>query len=99
MSDLDSEEIDFISTEDQQTSKEIRSPAFGRANSPEEPPQRQRVVPTGTLEETTQTSTRQLFKEELQEQKQQEEQQEVSQQQGTDSRSEQQETSTMAGQQ
>ena len=49
MSDSDSEEIDFLSTEDQQTSEEIRSPAFGRANPPEEPPQHQRVVPTGTL--------------------------------------------------
>ena len=76
MSDSDSEEIDFLSTEDQQESKEIRSPAFGRANPPEEPPQRQRVAPTGTIEETTQTAARQLFEEELQEQNQQE--QEVS---------------------
>ena len=46
MSDSDSEEIDFLSTEDQQESEEICSPAFGRVNPPEEPPQRQRVVPT-----------------------------------------------------
>ena len=60
---------------------------------------RQRVVQTGIPDEATQTAARQLFEEELQEQKQQEEQQEVSQQQGTDSRSEQQETSAMSGQQ
>ena len=100
MSDSDSEEIDFLSGQDQQSSEEIRSPAFGRANPPEEPPQRQRVAPTGTQEEATQTAARQLFEEELQEQKQQEEEkEEVSQQQGTDSRSEQEETSEMSGQQ
>jgi hypothetical protein len=69
MSDSDSKEIDFLSREDQKESEEISSLAFGRANPPEEPPRRQRVVPPGTLEETTQTAARQLFEEELQEQK------------------------------
>ena len=61
MSDSDSKLIDFQSTEDQQKSEEICSPAFGIANPHEEPPQHQRVVQIGIPDEANQTAARQLF--------------------------------------